>query len=445
MNSTFLPYRKIFSCLLLQVLISTMIFAQEPLQPGYIISVAGDSIPGFLDLRGKPSNAQKIRFRNSIKGVEKTYFPQDLLGYGRTGGIFFESHEVSINRSSFKVPNLTNVPDPVIEEGHLFLQAYVKGLLSMYAFRDDGDNLHVYLQKGDQPPEPLINYRYLKKVSEGSSVVNRLKEKKKYLSQLASLMRDCEELRKEFLLQKHKDLPWREADIQALVIRYNRLIGFANPWFLTDVAEKSNPKVQVGFLFGPAFTQLNFVTGDHNRNAYRTADFSTEVSLPVGLFIHLQSKNNQGRWGFQGELVRHNILAKSDVAYSVSESESYRYQMDLALSYLRIGTAVRYNLPTFSKFKPFGLLGLSTGLLLDESNSLITDSNRLGIKKQTVESVFRAERLLDYELGTMAAVGVTRGHFMLEVKYNYAYRGFSPVIGVGTPNHSLSILLGVFL
>lgn len=446
MNFTISFYTKIFFFLLLNVLCSSVVFAQEPLQPGYLISVEGDSIFGLLDLRGKASNAQMIRFRASIEAPEKTFYPKDILGFGTSGGDFFESHLVQVNQSSNKVADLTDAPEPTIGEERYFLQTYVKGLLTMYAFQDDNDNLHIFLQKGDSSPEPLINYKYLKQEREGAKTVNKIKSKRKYLTQLAGFMSDCEEIHSEFLFQKHNDLAWKETDIQALVIRYNQIMGYADLWYLQELKKRSQPQVELGFFIGPAFSQIDFVAnGQGTRRAFRTTDFPVETSLAGGLFLHLQSKGNQGRWGFQGELIRHQIITMSRVEDRISESENYIYEMDLDLTYIRLGTAVRYNWPTFSAWKPFGLFGLSTGFLTAETNRLVTTSSNLGIEHTTREPVFREEELLKYELGTMLALGITQKPFIFEAKYEYSYKGFSPVIGVGTPKHSFYLMFGCYL
>jgi len=315
----------------------------------------------------------------------------------------------------------------------------------MYAFQDDMDNLHIFLQKGGNSPEPLINYRYLKKEREGSRTVNRIKAKKKYLSQLATFMGDCEEIGQEFLFQKQNNLPWKVAEIQELVIRYNLLIGAPSEWYVENIKERSQPLVDVGFFMGPAFSKINFVAGEEgNRKAHSTAGFPGVTSITAGLFLHLQSKGNQGRWGFQAEFIGHRIQAESNVTYMRSESEHYIYKMNLDLSYLRLGTAVRYNMPTPSSFKLYGLLGLSNGFLLKETNSLATTSFNFGIENYKEEPIFADNELLKYELGTMLGLGLTQNPFILEVKYEYTYKGFSPVIGVGTPKHSAYILLGLY-
>lgn len=444
MNFTTLTYQAFLCCVLFLTGISGFLFAQDPLQPGYIIPLEGDAITGFVDLRGQASNAQMIRFRTALDSKEQVFYPEDIREYGADSGYFFESFLVSFNASPYRTDLLTDHPDPEIQQKYLFLQRYVAGELSMFVCKDEQDKLHIYLQKGQNSPEVLINYRYLQKVREGSRVVTRIREKKKYLNQLANIMSDCEEIRKEFLFQKYARLAWNEEAIQALVIRYNQLQGEKNLWFLDDVKEKSKPLIQAGFMAGPAFSKVRFVMGPNTRTALQSANFPVTTSLSAGLFVHLQSRRNQGRWGVQLELLRHRIRTESETFVEKSSAEHYNYHIELDLSYLRTGVAVRYNWPTFSDFKPFGLFGLSPGFLLNDYNKLSTSRHFYGSNEYTVEAVFQDEPLLKYELGTMTGLGLVKKPYMVELRYNYAYRGFSPIIGVGTPNHSLYILMGIF-
>jgi len=194
--------------------------AQEPLQEGYYISLAGDTTFGFIAERGKASNSERIRFFSSKDAEPQNFVPHEINGYGLTGGDRYESYVIPVNKSSLKDAKLTEDPNPEIKMDSIFLNVYVEGFMSLYFFQDDDDNKHFYVKKatGDSMIH-LINYRYKEKRYQGTRILTNIKSKKRYINQLAIYMSDCEEIRKDYLAQKYNRLGWKEKEIQDIVLR----------------------------------------------------------------------------------------------------------------------------------------------------------------------------------------------------------------------------------
>ena len=78
------------------------IFAQEEIEPGYLVKANGDTIAGFIRYEEDKKLCQRVKFYNYAEDdVELTYYPEDLAGFGFTSGRFFRSVDTGEDSLSY--------------------------------------------------------------------------------------------------------------------------------------------------------------------------------------------------------------------------------------------------------------------------------------------------------------------------------------------------------
>lgn len=122
------------------LLSSASAWAQTNFRPGYVLPLSGDTLRGEVDFRGERRNAALCRFRPAAGDASVEYKPEQLRGYGFSGGRDYQSQ-----------PLPTGAYSPV------FVQVLVAGKASVYRFTTEDDEELYYAQASAAPTlQPLI-------------------------------------------------------------------------------------------------------------------------------------------------------------------------------------------------------------------------------------------------------------------------------------------------
>ncbi len=116
--------------------------AQTDFRPGYILSIAGDTIYGEIDYRGDILMSSVCKFKNSDNTIVE-YSPNDIMAYRFIDSKYYVSKEVDSNM--------------------VFLEYLIKGKISIYYLRDlDGEQYYLDKEKvalTEIPYEEGIKYK----------------------------------------------------------------------------------------------------------------------------------------------------------------------------------------------------------------------------------------------------------------------------------------------
>lgn len=113
-----------FKTLILKLVFLTSIFccaAQDKWEPGFIISIKGDTLHGFLENNDIRANIQFCNFRKSLEESPRQYGPQDVRGYRFSEGKFFIT--IHVGSDEF--------------EGPVFMEYLIKGQANIYRYLND--------------------------------------------------------------------------------------------------------------------------------------------------------------------------------------------------------------------------------------------------------------------------------------------------------------------
>lgn len=133
--------------ILLGISCSLTAYSQRNYQEGYVITLQGDTLRGWIDFRSDKLNSTICTFKPGPTGQEQEYQPKDIYGYRYLNdGKFYVSREIEINGTKKTV----------------FLEFLLEGIENLYYYKEG--NVRYYLledMKGDflytsQEPEKLI-------------------------------------------------------------------------------------------------------------------------------------------------------------------------------------------------------------------------------------------------------------------------------------------------
>ncbi|SHI59629.1 Outer membrane protein beta-barrel domain-containing protein [Hymenobacter daecheongensis DSM 21074] len=125
--------------LLLLLFVALHARAQSDFRPGYALTLTGDTLRGQVDYRGNTRNTRVCQFRSTASAATTEYTPDQLRGYGVSGGQQYLSTELP-----GKVPT------------KVFMQIIVQGGLSIFRYTDTDDKEFFYARKGAEPLQALV-------------------------------------------------------------------------------------------------------------------------------------------------------------------------------------------------------------------------------------------------------------------------------------------------
>ncbi|HEY4195509.1 MAG TPA: hypothetical protein VGM63_08235 [Mucilaginibacter sp.] len=123
---------------LLTFFIPTFSFAQSNFKPGYIISLKGDTVKGFIDYKEWEVNPGKVTFKKSIADQPQQFTVRDVNGFGVTGYEYYAKFILSVNKDRTDVGNLSTGPDTTAVIDTLFLKILASGKkINLYTYWDN--------------------------------------------------------------------------------------------------------------------------------------------------------------------------------------------------------------------------------------------------------------------------------------------------------------------
>ena len=173
--------------LILFLVISKNIFAQENYVKGYVILNNNDSISGLINFRMDEHNGQFCQFKLSKTDAEQTFYPNDILKYRFIDeGKYYVSHKVMID----------SIPRQV------FLEYLVNGVMNLYFYKDNKTFQDYYFFEDEFGQMTSVN------------------EKKQYIGTLNYLFRDYPTINKKFS-KNSSPMPFKRKNMIGIAEEYH--------------------------------------------------------------------------------------------------------------------------------------------------------------------------------------------------------------------------------
>jgi hypothetical protein len=395
-------------------------FCQENYLPGYIIRLQGDTLRGYIDYRNWDRNPDNISFKTTPGDKNLHYTPMDIKAFGVLDEIY-ESAIMETEVSPTDTKELRYEKELDILMDTAFLQAVVKGVKSLYYFKNRLGKEQFYIRK-DSSYVLLVNKKYLKDQDGQTGIA----ENKKYIGQLMLYLADCPAIQ-----QKSKNLEYRKNSLESLFLYYYKCTQF--PIAFHKKTEKVT--TQVGVLAGVSWADLKF-SGNF---AYLTdAGYPPSINFTGGVFFDVILSRNRGKWSLCNELIftSYEVDGRYDL-YSNANKYTIVYTT-LGYAYLKMNNMLRFKYP-IGKFFLYLNTGMSNGYAIHETNYAKQEQ-----KLFTQVRVEEGKALNDtrrYEMGFLLGLGTKFKKYSFEIRYESG-NGMSTYTDLKSATMRLYFLLG---
>ncbi len=353
MNKAYLLFLVIF---LSGITIAT--FSKNTAVPGYIITLSNDTVEGFIDIKEKNINPNRIIFKNNNSDKGKYYSPANILGYGVSDEIY-KSAIVKVEQSPYNPLELSPFSELEYLSDTVFLQALIIGKKELYYLQDAKGKEHFYIKIGSDY-EWLIYKQYRKQ----SNNKTFLATNNKFIGQLILYLNECTSL---------------NSILSASTYDKNSLINVFNEYYECTnskqeyVVKKPKVKIKLSVLAGVSLTKLKF--GGNSEFDYLTnTDFPTSLDFIGGISADLFLPRKLGRWSINNELTLTSYSTGASYKKLTPENWQLTTESDIAFTYIKLNNMLRGNFPA-GVFKLFFDVGFSNGISIHSTN----------IKKETIE------------------------------------------------------------
>ena len=318
--------------------------ARADYHPGYVITLAGDTLHGRVNYQTGPQTTFKCRFRPA-GGAAITYEPAQLRGYGIP--------ELAIRYAVRAVP--TRVVLNAIEgSAHteprpVFLEVLVAGPATLYYRADGTEKAHYYIETESAGIRPLVREVETITTANGQHYA---RERPTYRGELATAFRPCPEVQRTVATVELKTSSLGEA-----VRRYNECIAGPAPVVLPSsqaVPRVINVEVMAG-------AQVGTIRFEGNGVDVHGADIWGQTTLLPGLGLQVRPELLKRHLALRLELIYERQQYDREYDNPLAYSYARRQEVRINLHNFRLPLTVRYFLLN-GRWQPFLEAGGSLGV-----------------------------------------------------------------------------------
>jgi len=371
-------------------------FCQENFIQGYVISMKGDTLHGFIDYRNWELNPNKIFFKEKLSDSSIAYIPIVIRGFH----VFEDTYESAIVKTEKNINYLYEIDSDVeniFRTDTTFLQTIIQGEKSLYHYKSSDQREQFYI-KNDSTYESLNYKKILNLEQERNSYI----EKKQYIGQLYSYLKDCPTIKSKLANTK-----FTRKNLENLFMSYYKCTqpNLAQANFKhTNTTNKLT--AQTGVLAGLSLTSLTFSSKFYPYIVKAT--YNTSTNFVAGLYLDLIIPRNQGKWSFCNEL----IYTSFNITGQFEDNTSINY-LTFNYSYLKENSQLRFKYPIGNLFIYLNA-GFSVGYAINEKTFRKEDSNfHASISDNAIE------KLKKFEFGTIFGLGTKLKSYSFEIRYEH--------------------------
>ncbi|MEX8546803.1 MAG: hypothetical protein V5804_04300 [Mucilaginibacter sp.] len=145
--------------------------AQNNPKPGYRVTLAGDTIKGYVDYREWDNNPTSFKFKTDPDLKFQTYSIANTSAFAITKLGYFEKQIVSVSMNKIQLSELSNVVDTGKITDTVFLKVLAKGKnINLYSYTDQLKTRYYYAETGIKGIHEFTHY-LLKPKSDNNSFV----------------------------------------------------------------------------------------------------------------------------------------------------------------------------------------------------------------------------------------------------------------------------------
>ncbi|WDF75379.1 hypothetical protein PQ469_15925 [Mucilaginibacter sp. KACC 22773] len=154
------PYYKLLLPALILPLFSV---AQSNYKPGYVVTLKGDTLRGFINIKEWAVNPRKVSFKTSTNDTPpRDLGVSDITSFAATNSEAYQRYIGLLNVDPTKISSLSNGRNTDTKTDSVFLKIIQKGAnITLFEYADDLKNHYFVSGSGDAQPTELV-YRVYK-------------------------------------------------------------------------------------------------------------------------------------------------------------------------------------------------------------------------------------------------------------------------------------------
>jgi hypothetical protein len=385
------------------------VVGQVNFQPGYVVSLQGDTLKGYIDYRNWERNPKLISFSETPEGSRQEFHALGIRSFFVSGDLY-EGAIVKVETSSTITDGLTYKFEPELRTDTVFVRTLVRGEKSLYHYYYTGgpigkDQFYIRAANG---LELLIFKSYFKEYTgndnyKGSKIVA---QNNFYINQLALYLQDCPGIQEKF-----RGIRYNSKSMKRIFDSY---YGCTNKQAKFEEKEIKYP-LEMGVLLGGTQTSMHLSSA--MATPFTSASFPSDVSFTGGLFFDLVRARNHGKWSMNNELVYTSY--KTAALYEVTKDngsgfyEYYNFQLEYA--YVKLNTMFRFKYP-IGQMHVFINAGISNGFMVRGTDYQKTVHGFPSGERVNEGNVFK-NGVRKHEQGYLGGLGVRYKRYALEARY----------------------------
>ena len=176
----------VYTTLFIGLLFPVFSIAQTNYKAGYVVTLTGDTLRGFIDYRESAENPKGFHFKNGQHPDKVENLSVKTVGaFGITGFVYFQRFILPISIDQVEVSKLAVQLDTSSRTDTVFFKLLTKGKnLSLFSYTDEIKQRFYLLEKEEKLPQELTYHAYYSP-EESSSVhyVNTYRGQLEYIAQ----------------------------------------------------------------------------------------------------------------------------------------------------------------------------------------------------------------------------------------------------------------------
>ncbi|MDR0834671.1 MAG: outer membrane beta-barrel protein [Candidatus Symbiothrix sp.] len=332
--------------LVLILLCQTVVLcAQSNYKQGYVITLANDTVFGWIDFRTDNANSKGCRFIVEKGALPTEYLPGEIAGYRFVNeGKYYVSRDITLNDINQKVFL------EYLVQGIMDLYSYYDGRLRYFFFEDESGEMTMVTRK----PEVIEN--------------NKVVPDNKYQGVITYLFRDYQPV-----IQNNKNLNFNQKSFIGLVKKYHKEVCTTGEECI--VFENRHPDNTFFTIGISAYAGVNICDYFFQSNYWGELPIK-DVSPTIGVGVNLKNPIWSQSFSLQLNLSasRHDNAQTINNNWNSNPIYFYSYKADILVWDL----GIKYEYPKY-RLRPVAETGISLAQLLNfnkEESFFNTDTHK---------------------------------------------------------------------
>jgi hypothetical protein len=414
-------FTTLLTCLFI-IVIPAAACCQKNMQPGYIVTLSGDTLHGTIDYRNWINNPTAIDFIEAGKSNAVTYAALEIKRF-EVSSQTYVSAIINRDKSAVGIDRLGYTEELEITADTVFLQVLFTGVKNLYYHRSK-NTPDAFFIDGNSGFEWLAFKSYYKDVS-GITVVQNNNQ---YKQQLADYFTDCPVVR-----AKTFDVEYKTNELKKVFREYYTCKN-AVPLY-----EVKTDKIgfEAGVLAGASITNVSF--NSKNFTYLSRGSFKSSTAVSGGLFFNILFAGKLKRLSFVTEALYNSYKTGTGYTDVRTPLDYTEYSSQIGFSYIKLNTLLRYSIP-LNKVAVYINAGISNGIAISNTNTL-RRSLFYYTPPPIVHNVQSISSTRKHEQGYVVGAGVRVNKLSFDIRYESG-NGMSQVADIGATVTRLYLLLG---